>query len=135
MVIKYNCTFCLYYDLLSHSSGPTSMPAGRPTPSSHHSEFITFAGGNYRGAPTEPNSYPQEQYGRRQDHGYLPDYGQHPVRGGAQQPAPPTSNGRTQEVPRSAAAVDPEPKPAIKSREELGKLDCNCIQLGSIYIL
>jgi len=111
------------------------MPAGRPTPSSYHSEFTTFAGGNYRGAPTEPNSYPQEQHGRRQDHGYLPDYGQHPVRGGAQQPAPPTSNGRTQEVPRSAAAVDPEPKPAIKSREELGKLDCSCVQLGSIYIL
>ena len=47
----------------------------------------------------------------------------------------PTRKNNMVEVPRSAAAVDPEPKPAIKSREELGKLDCNCVQLGSIYIL
>ena len=105
------------------------MPAGRPTPSSHHSEFTTFAGGNYRGSPNGPNSYPKEQYGRRQDQ-YIPsgpgvrdDYPpNYAVRGGAQQPAPPTSNGGTQDVSRSAAVVDQVPKPAIKSKEELGKL-------------
>jgi len=105
------------------------LPTGRPAPSSHHSEFTTFAGGNYRGTPNGPNSYPPEQYGRRQDpytgqggrNGYPSDYGQQPVRGGAQQPAPPTSNGGAQEVPKSAAVVEQEPKPAIKSKEELGK--------------
>ena len=78
------------------------MLTGRPTPSSHHSEFTTFAGGNHRGSPNGPNSYPQEQYVRRQDQ-YIPpsgvrddlqcDCGPQPVRGVAWQPAPPTIRG------------------------------------------
>ena len=127
---SYKIGLLIMIDYLASSSGPTSMPTGRPTPSSHYSEFKTFAGGNYRGAPNGPNSYPHEQYGIRQDQyipsgpgvrdGYPPNYEQHPVRHGAQQPAPPTSNGGTQEVPRPVA--NQQPKPAIKSREELGKL-------------
>jgi len=109
------------------------MPAGRPTPSSYHPEFTTFAGGNYRGAPTGPNLYPQEQYSRRQDQ-YMPsglgdrddlqrDCGPQPLRGVAWRPTLPTSRDRIQEVPRSNITRQGPTRPAVKSEQELGQLE------------
>lgn len=101
------------------------MPASRPHYTYQQSEFTTVAGGNYQGAlnnvRNEPNFYPREQLDQRQ--GYYhegqrqPDYNgmqQQPVGGGARMPAPPTNQGRVQEVKRL-------PKPVIKSKQELGK--------------
>jgi len=107
------------------------MPSGRPSPSSHHSEFTTFAGGNYRGAPNGPNSYPQDQYGRRQDQCIPSGTGgrddlQHDcspqlLRGVAWHPTPPTSRSGIQEVPRSSIKSQGPTRSAVKSEQELGK--------------
>ena len=114
-----------YYLCIIIPSAPTSMPAGRPTPSSHHSEFTT---------PTEPNLYSQEQYGRRQDQ-YMPsglgggrndlqrDCGPRPLRGVTWHPTPPTSRDRIQEVPKSSITRQGPTRSTVKSEQELGQLE------------
>ena len=120
-----------YYLCIIIPSAPTSMPAGRLASSS---EFTTFAAGNYRGAPTEPNLYSQEQYGRRQDQ-YMPsglgggrndlqrDCGPRPLRGVTWHPTPPTSRDRIQEVPKSSITRQGPTRSTVKSEQELGQLE------------
>jgi len=112
------------------------MPTSRHAPSSHHSEFTTFAGGNYRGAP---NDYPQEQYVRQDPYtgqgvrdDLQRDCGTQPVRGlvrgDAWQPSPLTYRGRIQEVPRTRSVGQGIMRSQIKSQQELGMFAFVCFQ-------
>ena len=72
---------------------------------------------------SDPNSYPRQQFDQQQ--GYYAEQVQNqlngmqqqqPVRGGAQLPAPPNSQGGTQEVQKSNS---PD-QTVIRSKQELG---------------
>ena len=91
------------------------MSTNGPFHAYQQSEFATVVeGGGYQGIPNmrnEPNFYPTDQ----------PNYNglQQSVKGGAHMPAPPTNQGRVQEVQKSSVP-NQQSKPVIRSKQELG---------------